>query len=62
LKTKRKLSVRFRTKRKWRTKYEKGSGILRKRNGNDKNINGNGKENEGALSDEKGNGRENSGK
>jgi hypothetical protein len=62
LKTKRKLSVRFRRKRKWRTKYGKESGILRKRNGNDKSINGNGKENEGALSDGKKNGRGNSGK
>jgi hypothetical protein len=62
LKTKGKLFVRFRRKRKWRAKYEKGSGILRKRNGNGKNINGNRKENEGALSDGNGNGRGNSGK
>jgi hypothetical protein len=62
LKTKGKLSVHFRRKRKTRTKYEKGSGIWRKRNENGKTMNGNGKENEGALSDEKGNGRGNSGK
>jgi hypothetical protein len=62
LKTKGKLSVRFRIKRKWRAKYGKGSGILRKRNGNGKSINGNGKENEGALSDGNENGRGNSGK
>jgi hypothetical protein len=62
LKTKGKLSVHFRRKRKTRTKYEKGSGIWRKRNGNGKIINRNGKENEGALSDEKRNGRGNSGK
>jgi hypothetical protein len=57
-----KLSVRFRRKRKWRAKYEKGSGILRKQNGNGKSIKGNGKENEGALSDGNENGRGNSGK
>jgi hypothetical protein len=38
-----KISVRFRRKRKWRAKYEKGSGILRNQNGNGKSINGNGK-------------------
>jgi hypothetical protein len=57
-----KLFVRFRRKRKWRAKYEKGNEILRKRNGNGKRLNGNGKENEGALSDGNGNGRGNSGK
>jgi hypothetical protein len=57
-----KLFVRFRRKRKWKTKYEKVRGILRKRNGNDKIINGNGKENEGAFSDGRRNGRGNSGK
>lgn len=55
-----KLFARFRRKRKWRVKYGKGSGIWRKRNGNGKIINGNGKENEGVLSDGKGNGRGNS--
>jgi hypothetical protein len=57
-----KLFFCFRIKRKWRAKYEKGSGIWRKRDGNDKIINRNGKENEGALSDGKENGRGNSGK
>jgi hypothetical protein len=30
-------------KKEWRAKYGKGNGIWRKRNGNDKIINGNGK-------------------
>jgi hypothetical protein len=57
-----KLSFCFRRKRKWGANYRKGSGIWRKRNKNAKIINRYGKENEGSLSNGKGNNRGNSGK